>query len=142
MSEATALATAADWLDAVRWDGNGLVPVVAQEVGSNDILMFAWMDRAALQRTAEVGEAVYWSRSRQRQWKKGEESGNVQRVRELRIDCDGDVVLLKVEQTSRDGDGLAIACHTGRHSCFYRRLENGAWQVVEPVLKDPQRIYT
>ena len=129
------------WLDDVKWDANGLVPAIAQEVGSNDVLMFAFMNRAALERTAELGEAVYWSRSRQRLWHKGEESGNVQRVRELRLDCDNDVVLLKVEQAGHAADEPGIACHTGRHSCFYQRYEGGAWHVVEPVLKDPERIY-
>lgn len=127
-----------DWLDAVKWDADGLVPVIAQEVGSGDVLMFAWMNREALQRTATCGEAVYWSRSRGRLWHKGEESGHVQRVHELRLDCDQDVVLLKVEQL---GHEPGVACHTGRHSCFFQRYADGAWEVVDPVLKDPQRIY-
>ena len=109
------------WLDEVKWDANGLVPAIAQEVGSNDVLMFAWMNREALARTAELGEAVYWSRSRGRLWRKGEESGHVQKVHELRLDCDNDVVLLKVEQLGGAGEP-AIACHTGRHSCFFQRL--------------------
>ncbi|HEX2540803.1 MAG TPA: phosphoribosyl-AMP cyclohydrolase [Caldimonas sp.] len=129
------------WLDDVKWDGDGLVPAIAQEVGSNDVLMFAFMNRAALERTAEIGEAVYWSRSRQRLWRKGEESGHVQKVRELRLDCDNDVVLLRVEQTGHGAGEASIACHTGRHSCFFQRLEGGVWTAVEPVLKDPERIY-
>jgi len=129
------------WLDEVKWDANGLVPAIAQEVGSNDVLMMAFMNREALARTAEVGEAVYWSRSRGRLWRKGEESGNVQRVKELRLDCDNDVVLLKVEQTGATEGEPTIACHTGRHSCFFQRYENGAWHSVDPVLKDPERIY-
>ena len=127
-----------NWLDAIAWDSNGLVPVIAQEQGSNDVLMFAWMNREALARTAELGEAVYWSRSRQRLWHKGEESGHVQQVHEIRIDCDNDVVLLKVTQ---QGHVPGIACHTGRHSCFFQLYRDGAWHTVEPVLKDPERIY-
>jgi phosphoribosyl-AMP cyclohydrolase len=133
--------SATSWLDEVKWDANGLVPAIAQEVGSNDVLMLAFMNREALARTAELGEAHYWSRSRARLWRKGEESGHVQKVRELRLDCDNDVVLLKVEQTGAAPGEPAIACHTGRHACFFRRYENGAWQVVDPVLKDPERIY-
>jgi phosphoribosyl-AMP cyclohydrolase len=129
------------WLDEVKWDANGLVPAIAQEVGSNDVLMMAFMNREALARTAELGEAVYWSRSRGRLWRKGEESGNVQRVKELRLDCDNDVILLKVEQTGAAVGEPTIACHTGRHSCFFQRHENGAWHAVDPVLKDPERIY-
>ncbi len=129
------------WLDDVRWDADGLVPAVAQEVGSNDVLMFAFMNREALAQTAATGEAFYFSRSRQRLWHKGEESGNVQKVRELRLDCDNDVVLLKVEQFGRDAGDPAIACHTGRHSCFFRLWKDGEWKIVEPVLKDPERIY-
>jgi phosphoribosyl-AMP cyclohydrolase len=127
-----------NWLDEVKWDANGLVPAIAQEVGSNDVLMFAFMNREALARTAELREAVYFSRSRNRLWHKGEESGHIQKVHELRLDCDNDVVLLKVEQL---GHTPGIACHTGRHSCFFRLYANGAWQTVEPVLKDPERIY-
>ena len=130
-----------NWLDDVKWDAQGLVPAIAQEVGSNDVLMFAFMNREALARTAELGEAVYWSRSRQRLWHKGEESGHIQKVRELRLDCDNDVVLLKVEQLGHGADEPGIACHTGRHSCFYQRFEGGEWKTVEPVLKDPERIY-
>jgi phosphoribosyl-AMP cyclohydrolase len=128
----------ASWLDAVKWNSDGLVPVIAQEIGSNDVLMFAFMNREALAQTAERGRAVYWSRSRQRLWHKGEESGHVQQVQEIRLDCDNDVVLLKVTQL---GHEPGIACHTGRHSCFYQKLDAGAWQAVEPVLRDPQRIY-
>jgi phosphoribosyl-AMP cyclohydrolase len=131
-----------DWLDEVKWNADGLVPAIAQQVCSNDVLMFAWMNRDALARTAASGEAVYWSRSRQRLWRKGEESGHVQQVRELRLDCDNDVVLLKVEQLGAGPGDAAIACHTGRHSCFFRVLRDGAWQVVDPVLKDPGRTYT
>ncbi|MBX3604229.1 MAG: phosphoribosyl-AMP cyclohydrolase [Piscinibacter sp.] len=127
-----------DWLDEVKWDAQGLVPVIAQELGSNDVLMFAFMNREALAKTAELGEAVYWSRSRGRLWHKGEESGHFQKVHELRLDCDKDVVLLKVSQL---GHEPGIACHTGRHSCFFHRLEGGAWTPVEPVLMDPERIY-
>lgn len=126
------------WLDEVKWDERGLVPVIAQEEGTGDVLMFAWMNREALARTAELGEAVYWSRSRGRLWHKGEESGHIQKVRDMRLDCDNDVLLLKVEQL---GHAPSIACHTGRHSCFYQRYEAGTWQAVEPVLKDPERIY-
>jgi phosphoribosyl-AMP cyclohydrolase len=130
-----------NWLDDVKWDAQGLVPVIAQELGSNDVLMFAFMNREALARTAELGEAVYFSRSRNRLWHKGEESGNVQKVHELRLDCDNDVVLLRVEQLGHAAHEPGIACHTGRHSCFFQRLEDGAWKTVEPVLKDPERIY-
>ena len=130
-----------NWLDEVKWDANGLVPAIAQEVGSNDVLMFAFMNREALERTAQLGEAVYFSRSRQRLWHKGEESGHIQKVHELRLDCDSDVVLLKVEQLGRAAHGPGIACHTGRHSCFFRRLDAGVWETIEPVLKDPEAIY-
>ena len=129
------------WLDEVKWDAQGLVPAIAQEVGSNDVLMFAFMNREALAKTAELGEAVYFSRSRQRLWHKGEESGHVQRVHELRLDCDNDVVLLKVEQLGHAAGEAGIACHTGRHSCFFQKLEGGEWKTVEPVLKDPTTIY-
>jgi phosphoribosyl-AMP cyclohydrolase len=127
-----------DISDAIRWDRDGLVPVIAQERGSNDVLMVAWMNREALAETARRGEAVYWSRSRQRLWHKGEASGHTQRVHEIRLDCDADVVLLQVTQA---GHEPGIACHTGRHSCFFRRWENGTWQAVDPVLKDPETIY-
>ena len=127
------------WLDAVRWDEKGLVPVIAQEQGSGDVLMFAWMNREALQKTAELGRAVYFSRSRNKLWFKGEESGHEQAVHEIRLDCDNDVVLLRVTQR---GHSPGIACHTGRHSCFFSVLRNGQWQAVDPVLKDPATIYT
>lgn len=127
-----------NWLEEIRWDEHGLVPVIAQEVGTGDVLMFAWMNREALARTAELGEAVYWSRSRQRLWHKGEESGHIQKVHDIRLDCDNDVVLLKVAQL---GHEPGIACHTGRHSCFFQRHDNGAWVTVEPVIKDPDHIY-
>ncbi len=127
------------WLNRVKWDENGLVPVIAQEAGSNTILMFAWMNRDALTKTVELGEAVYWSRSRKKLWHKGEESGHTQKVLEIRLDCDEDVVLLKIEQVG------GIACHTGRHSCFYQKFEGqvkgGDWVTVDPVLKDPETIY-
>jgi mutator protein MutT len=127
-----------DWLDAVRWDAAGLVPVVAQERASGDVLMVAWMNREALAETARSGRAVYWSRSRGRLWPKGESSGHVQQVHEIRLDCDADVVLLSVTQLGHDPP---IACHTGRHSCFFQRLEQGRWQTVAPVLQDPAEIY-
>lgn len=127
-----------DWLDQVKWDAQGLVPVIAQEAGSGDVLMFAWMDREALRRTVELGRAVYFSRSRGKLWFKGEESGHVQTVHEVRLDCDNDVVLLQVTQQGHDP---AIACHTGRHSCFFQVYRDGQWRTVEPVLKDPQAIY-
>ncbi len=127
-----------DWLDKVAWTADGLVPVIAQELGSKDVLMFAWMNREALARTVELGEAVYFSRSRARLWHKGEESGHVQKVHDIRLDCDEDVILLTVEQR---GHEPGIACHTGRHSCFYQRLDGGEWRSVEPVLKDPKSIY-
>lgn len=130
-----------NWLDAIKWDEHGLVPAIAQEHESGDVLMFAYMNRESLARTVELGEAVYWSRSRQRLWHKGEESGNTQKVRELRLDCDNDVLLLKIEQLGHAPDEGSIACHTGRHSCFYQRYDGGEWQTVEPVLKDPGLIY-
>jgi len=126
------------FLDTLKWDAQGLVPAIAQEQGSGDVLMLAWMNREALQKTIELGRAVYFSRSRNRLWFKGEESGHVQTVHEVRIDCDADVVLLKVTQT---GHTPGLACHTGRHSCFFRVYENGQWNAVDPVLKDPQTIY-
>jgi phosphoribosyl-AMP cyclohydrolase len=130
-----------DWLDQVRWDSRGLVPAIAQQLGSNDILMFAYMNREALERTVALGQAVYWSRSRQRLWHKGEESGHIQKVHELRLDCDNDVVLMKVEQLGHELGEPGIACHTGRHSCFFQLLKDGQWTTVDPVLKDPERIY-
>jgi phosphoribosyl-AMP cyclohydrolase len=123
------------WLDEVPWGADGLIAAVAQDAASGRVLTVAWMNREALKQTAEKGEAVYWSRSRRRLWRKGEESGHVQKVRELRLDCDADAVLVKVEQAG------GIACHTGRESCFYRKLENGSWVTTDPVLKDPAVIY-
>jgi phosphoribosyl-AMP cyclohydrolase len=123
------------WLDDVRWDAQGLVPAIAQDAQTGRILMMAWMNRESLQLTAETGHAVYWSRSRQQLWHKGESSGNQQDIKEIRLDCDEDVIVLQVEQ--RGG----IACHTGRASCFYRVLENGAWKTVDPVLKNPDEMY-
>ena len=123
------------WLNEVHWDEQGLVPVIAQDAGTGEVLMFAWMNREALEQTEARGEAVYWSRSRRKLWRKGEESGHVQTVVEIRTDCDSDVVLLKVEQQG------GIACHTGRRSCFFNRLEDKSWQDVEPVLKNPKDIY-
>ncbi|MBK7718926.1 MAG: phosphoribosyl-AMP cyclohydrolase [Simplicispira sp.] len=127
-----------DWLAEVKWDAQGLVPVIAQERSTGDVLMFAWMNREALQKTVELGRAVYFSRSRGKLWFKGEESGHVQEVHDIRIDCDQDVILLSVTQR---GHEPGIACHTGRHSCFYSVLRNGKWQANEPVLKDPASIY-
>lgn len=124
-----------DWLDAIKWDAQGLVPAIAQDAASGEILMVAWMNREALEETAKAMRAVYWSRSRNRIWRKGEESGHVQQVSEIRLDCDNDVILLKVEQIG------GIACHTGRRSCFFQKLENGAWTITTPVLKNPQDIY-
>lgn len=124
-----------DWLDEIRWDENGLVPAIAQDAKSGRILMVAWMNRESLAQTAEKGEAVYWSRSRNKLWHKGEESGHVQKIKEIRLDCDEDVIVLQVEQKG------GIACHTGRESCFYRVLRDGAWESVDPVLKDPSEIY-
>ncbi|MES9990246.1 MAG: phosphoribosyl-AMP cyclohydrolase [Candidatus Thiodiazotropha endolucinida] len=123
------------WLDAVKWDRDGLVPAIAQEVASGKLLMMAWMNAEALRLTKESGHAVYWSRSRKKLWHKGEESGHQQRVQAIRIDCDGDVILLEVEQKG------GIACHTGRHNCFYRELQDDVWVEVEPILKDPREIY-
>ena len=128
----------AEWLNAVRFDERGLVPVIAQERASGHVLMFAWMNRQALALTAQTGRAVYFSRSRNQLWHKGEESGHVQLVHEIRMDCDADVLLLQVTQT---GHEPGIACHTGRHSCFFSVLKDGQWQAVEPVLKDPASIY-
>jgi phosphoribosyl-AMP cyclohydrolase len=127
-----------NWLDDVSWDDKGLIPVIAQEASSGDVLMFAWMNREALQKTAELGQAVYYSRSRGRLWHKGEESGNQQTVHEIRLDCDNDVILLKVTQL---GHTPGIACHTGRHSCFFSVYKDGQWGVTEPVLKDPTTMY-
>ena len=124
-----------NWLDAIKWNDDGLVPVVAQDAEDGRILMVAWMNREALQLSARQGVAVYWSRSRQRLWRKGEESGNQQLIKEIRLDCDNDVIILQVEQKG------GIACHTGRRSCFFQRLENGEWKSVEPVLRDPADMY-
>ncbi len=124
-----------DWLNKVKWDANGLAPAIAQEAQSGKVLMVAWMNRAALERTVAGGEAVYWSRSRRKMWHKGEESGHVQKVREVRLDCDEDVILLSVEQVG------GIACHTGRHNCFFQKYEDGRWVVTDPVIKDPKDIY-
>jgi phosphoribosyl-AMP cyclohydrolase len=123
------------WLNQVKWDEQGLVPAIAQDAQTGEVLMFAWMNREALEKTAKIGEAVYWSRSRRKLWHKGEESGHTQKVREIRTDCDSDVVLLKIEQTG------GIACHTGRRSCFFNKLDKSSWLEVEPVLKDPKEIY-
>ena len=129
---------AMSWLDDIQWGPAGLVPVITQELGSGDVLMFAFMNREALALTVERGQAVYWSRSRQRLWHKGEESGHFQQVHEIRIDCDGDVLLLTVTQLGHDP---GIACHTGRHSCFFRQLADGQWHSTLPVLVDPAHIY-
>lgn len=126
------------WLDQVKWDTQGLVPVIAQEAQTGDVLMFAWMNREALAQTAALGRAVYFSRSRGKLWFKGEESGHVQTVHDIRLDCDHDVILLKVTQT---GHEPGIACHTGRHSCFFQQLQSETWVAVDPVLKDPEHIY-
>jgi phosphoribosyl-AMP cyclohydrolase len=123
------------WMNEINWTEDGLVPVIAQEAVTGKVLMFAWMNREALRLTAETGQAVYWSRSRKKLWRKGEESGHVQRVERIRLDCDGDAVLLTVEQAG------GIACHTGRHSCFFRKLDGDEWVVDEPVLKNPEDIY-
>lgn len=127
--------SASNWLDEVNWNADGLVPAIAQDAATGDILMVAWMNREALALTAQEGRAVYWSRSRKKLWRKGEESGHQQDVHEVRLDCDNDVIVLKVEQ--RGG----IACHTGRRSCFFRTLRDGQWHTVDPVLKDPETIY-
>jgi len=123
------------WLNEIKWDDHGLVPVIAQDAASGEVLMFAWANREALEKTAALGQAVYWSRSRRKLWHKGEESGHFQKVVEIRVDCDNDVVLLKIEQVG------GIACHTGRRSCFFQRLEDGCWEAADPVLKDPKEIY-
>jgi phosphoribosyl-AMP cyclohydrolase len=124
-----------NWLDEIHWGTDGLVPAIAQEAGSGIVLMMAWMNREALALTAREGRAIYWSRSRGKLWRKGEESGHVQLIKDIRLDCDNDVVLLSVEQQG------GIACHTGRHSCFFKQLRDETWISVEPVLKDPQQIY-
>jgi phosphoribosyl-AMP cyclohydrolase len=124
-----------DWLNKINWAQDGLVPAVAQEAGSGKVLTVAWMNREALGKTVASGEAHYWSRSRRKLWRKGEESGHVQKVKSVRLDCDEDVILLEVEQVG------GIACHTGRHSCFFQRLEGTRWVASDPVLKDPKEIY-
>ncbi len=124
-----------NWLDEVKWNEQGLVPAIAQDVDSGEILMVAWMNREALAETAATLRGVYWSRSRNRLWRKGEESGHVQQVRGIRLDCDGDVILLAVDQVG------GIACHTGRRSCFFRALDGEQWKTIAPVLKDPETIY-
>lgn len=123
------------WLDEVKWDADGLIPVIAQEYHSGEVVMFAWMNREALTLSAETMQAVYWSRSRKKLWRKGEESGHIQKIHQIRIDCDEDVILLKIEQVG------GIACHTGRHSCFFRKLDNGRWLIDQPVIKSPEEIY-
>ncbi|HWD21869.1 MAG TPA: phosphoribosyl-AMP cyclohydrolase [Burkholderiales bacterium] len=123
------------WLEEIPWNKDGLITAIAQDASSGKILMVAWMNREALKETVETNQAVYWSRSRGRLWRKGEESGHVQKVLEVRLDCDADAVLLKVEQAG------GIACHTGRESCFFRKLDDGRWVTTDPVLKDPSRIY-
>ena len=125
----------ADWLERVKWNADGLVPVIAQEASSGVVLMLAWMNRDALRATLESGNAVYWSRSRSRLWRKGEESGHVQKVQDVRLDCDEDALLLRVEQLG------GIACHTGRHHCFFHKYERGDWVETDPVIKDPKDIY-
>jgi len=131
--------SAARWLNKVKWDEHGLVPVIAQEASTGDVLMFAWMNREALSKTVELGQVVYWSRSRKKLWHKGEESGHFQKVIEMRLDCDEDVVLIKIEQVE------GIACHTGRHSCFFQKftggVNDGDWESVDEVLKNPETIY-
>lgn len=124
-----------EWVDQLRWDEDGLVAAIAQDAASGRVLTVAWMNREALAETVRRGEAVYWSRSRRRLWHKGEESGYVQKVLEVRLDCDADAILLKVESVG------GIACHTGRESCFFRKLENGRWTGTDPVLRDPKEIY-
>lgn len=123
------------WLDEIKWTEDGLVPVIAQEAESGRVLMFAWMNRESLAMTVDKGEAVYFSRSRGKLWHKGEESGHTQKVRDIRVDCDNDVLLISIEQVG------GIACHTGRHSCFFKQLKDGAWLETDAVLKDPKAIY-
>jgi len=127
-----------DWLEQIKWDDKGLVPAIAQDAETNEILMVAWMNRESLALTLDEGRAIYWSRSRQKLWRKGEESGNVQQLNEIRLDCDADVVLLKVQQIG------GVACHTGRRSCFYRRLDGDTlvWETTDAVLKDPSQMYS
>lgn len=123
------------WIDEINWDANGLVPVIVQEHDTGRILMFAWMNREALQLSYDTKQAVYWSRSRNKLWRKGEESGHVQKIHEIRLDCDEDVILIQVEQVG------GIACHTGRHNCFFKKLADGNWLVDQPVIKNPEEIY-
>ncbi|MFV1921891.1 MAG: phosphoribosyl-AMP cyclohydrolase [Methylotenera sp.] len=124
-----------DWLDKINWDKDGLVPVIAQEHKTGKVLMFAWMNREALKLTNETKQAVYWSRSRQKLWRKGESSGHVQHVHEIRLDCDEDVILIDVEQEG------GIACHTGRHHCFFQKLNDNRWEIDQPIIKNPEDIY-
>jgi phosphoribosyl-AMP cyclohydrolase len=123
------------WLDEIKWTEDGLVPAIAQDAESGRVLMFAWMNRESLQLTVEKNEAVYYSRSRKKLWHKGEESGHIQKIKSLRLDCDGDVIIMQIEQTG------GIACHTGRESCFYREYRDGEWHTVDAVIKDPKEIY-
>lgn len=134
-SPLTGMTMSEQWLDEIKWTDDGLVPAIAQDAETGEILMFAWMNRESLKLTAELGHAVYWSRSRGKLWHKGEESGHVQTVHDIRVDCDKDVVLIKIDQKG------GIACHTGRRSCFFNQLDSGHWQSVAPVLKDPSEIY-
>ena len=124
-----------DWLDKINWDKDGLVPVIAQEHKTGKVLMFAWMNREALKLTNESKQAIYWSRSRQKLWRKGESSGHVQHVHEIRLDCDEDVILIDVEQEG------GIACHTGRHNCFFQKLNDNRWEIDQPIIKNPEDIY-
>lgn len=123
------------WLDDIKWTDDGLVPVIAQDAASGKVMMFAWMNRESLELSVKEGRAIYWSRSRKKLWRKGEESGHVQRIKDIRLDCDNDVILLAIEQIG------GIACHTGRERCFYKQLQDGQWVEVEPVIKDPSAIY-
>ena len=125
-----------DWLEQIKWTADGLVPVIAQESGTGKVLMLAWMNREALTLTVQEGRAIYWSRSRNKLWRKGEESGHIQQLKDIRLDCDNDAILLEVEQLG------GIACHTGRHNCFYQQLQDEEWIAVEPVIKDPNKIYS
>ncbi|MBK8750650.1 MAG: phosphoribosyl-AMP cyclohydrolase [Candidatus Competibacteraceae bacterium] len=124
-----------NWLEQIQWTADGLAPAIAQDAASGRVLMLAWMNRESLRRTVECGEAVYWSRSRQQLWRKGETSGNIQKVRNIRLDCDHDVLLLDIDQIG------GVACHTGRQSCFFEELREGEWTVIDPVLKDPHAMY-
>lgn len=124
-----------EWLENVSWNADGLVPTIAQDANTGQVLMLAWMNAESLAETAQTGRAVYWSRSRNRLWRKGEESGNVQKIQDIRLDCDGDTVLLMVEQIG------GIACHTGRAHCFYQQLDGQQWRTVDPVITDPDTLY-